>query len=70
MAFENERPLALCLVLIYAILLAVGFIINQSDRYAEVAGELLAILVDIISTGAMNDDMRWLQAAIPYPGFT
>lgn len=55
--------------LLYVILLAVGLIINQGDRYAEVAGELLAVLIDVISTGAMNDDVRWLQAAIPRPGF-
>ena len=57
MAFENERPLTLCLVLIYVILLAVGFVVDQSDWYAEVAGELLAILIDIVGTGAVDDDM-------------
>ena len=70
MAFENERLLVLRLALIYVILLAVGLIINQGDRYAEVTGKLLAVLIDVISTGAVNDDVRWLQAAIPYPGFT
>ena len=57
MAFENERPLTLCLVLIYVILLAVGFVVDQSDWYTEVTGKLLTVLIDVISTGAVNDDM-------------
>ena len=69
MAFENERLLVLRLALIYVILLAVGFVVDQSDWYAEVAGEFLAVLVDIIGTGAVNDDMRWLQTTISRPGF-
>ena len=56
--------------LLHVILLTVGLIINQGDRYAEVAGELLAILIDVINTGAMNDDVRWLQATVPRPRFT
>ena len=43
--------------LLYVILLAVGLIINQGDRYAEVAGELLAVLIDVINAGAVDDDM-------------
>lgn len=57
MAFENERPLVLRLALIYVIFLAVSFIINQSDWYTEVAGKLLAILIDIIGAGAVDDNM-------------
>ena len=70
MAFKNERLLALRLALIYIILLAVSLVVDQGDRYAEVAGKLLAILIDVIGTGAVDDDMRWLQATIPRPGFT
>ena len=43
--------------LLYVILLAVGFVVDQSDWYAEVAGKLLAILIDIVGTGAVDDDM-------------
>ena len=43
--------------LLHVILLAVGFVVDQSDWHAEVAGELLAVLIDVISTGAMNDDV-------------
>ena len=36
--------------LLYVILLTVGLVINQGDWYAEIAGELLAVLINIIST--------------------
>lgn len=55
--------------LLYVIFLAVSFIINQGDWYAEVAGELLTVLIDVINTGAVNDDVRWLQATVPRLGF-
>ena len=57
MAFKNERLLALRLALIYIILLAVSLVVDQGDRYAEVAGKLLTVLIDVISTGAVNDDV-------------
>ena len=43
--------------LLYAILLAVGLVVDQGDRYAEVAGELLAVLIDVINAGAMDNDV-------------
>ena len=55
--------------LLYVILLAVGLVVDQGDWYTEVTGKLLAVLIDVISTGAVDDDVRWLQAAIPRPGF-
>ena len=57
MVFGNKQPSVPCLARFHVILLTVGLIINQGDWYAEVAGEFLAVLIDVISTGAVNDDM-------------
>ena len=57
MVFGNKQPPVPCLVRLYVILLAVGLIIDQGDWYAEVAGKLLAVLIDVINAGAMDNDV-------------
>ena len=52
------------------ILLTVGLVIDQSNWHTKISSKLLTVLIDIIGTGVMNDDMRWLQATIPRPGLT